>query len=242
MAVSTGEGLQPDRSGPREPAGAFVAPVRVPGPAPAPIRRRTPRHEIRALLRAHLAAASGYRHLTRHCAVCARLLRLAMEPTAAPGPPERAAEPTAAPEALEQTARPVKTPGRQEQTAGPVTASTRLGRAVGPVTTTTRPGAAMGPSIAPGAPEQTAGPASASTRSGRATERSGRTAEPVAGPGAPHKATEPSDAALASRSERRQMPARHAPAPASAPPGGAEMGFGDRRDPTWAQDESPPAT
>ncbi|MGW2859998.1 DUF6274 family protein [Streptomyces sp. SDr-06] len=37
------------------------------------------RHEIRALLRAHLSAALGYRHLTRHCAVCHRLLRLAME-------------------------------------------------------------------------------------------------------------------------------------------------------------------
>ncbi|MFF8833737.1 DUF6274 family protein [Streptomyces sp. NPDC015131] len=39
----------------------------------------TARHETRALLRAHLAAASGYRHLTRHCPVCHRLLRLAME-------------------------------------------------------------------------------------------------------------------------------------------------------------------
>ncbi|MER0447151.1 DUF6274 family protein [Streptomyces sp. Edi4] len=37
------------------------------------------RHETRALLRAHLSAALGYRHLTRHCAVCHRLLRLAME-------------------------------------------------------------------------------------------------------------------------------------------------------------------
>ncbi|MFF9489975.1 DUF6274 family protein [Streptomyces sp. NPDC014676] len=37
------------------------------------------RHETRALLRAHLAAASSYRHLTRHCPVCHRLLRLAME-------------------------------------------------------------------------------------------------------------------------------------------------------------------
>ncbi|WP_405779092.1 DUF6274 family protein [Streptomyces sp. NBC_00859] len=43
------------------------------------------RHETRALLRAHLAAAVGYRHLTRHCAVCHRLLRLAMEPSAAEG-------------------------------------------------------------------------------------------------------------------------------------------------------------
>ncbi|MFI7291461.1 DUF6274 family protein [Streptomyces anulatus] len=40
----------------------------------------TARHETRALLRAHLAAASAFRHLTRHCAVCHRLLRLAMEP------------------------------------------------------------------------------------------------------------------------------------------------------------------
>lgn len=39
------------------------------------------RHETRALLRAHLAAASGYRHLTRHCPICHRLLRLAMEPS-----------------------------------------------------------------------------------------------------------------------------------------------------------------
>ncbi|MET8248335.1 DUF6274 family protein [Streptomyces sp. NPDC005202] len=37
------------------------------------------RHETRALLRAHLAAASSYRHLTRRCPVCHRLLRLAMD-------------------------------------------------------------------------------------------------------------------------------------------------------------------
>ncbi|MEU8567015.1 DUF6274 family protein [Streptomyces pathocidini] len=37
------------------------------------------RHETRALLRAHLAAAAGYRHLTRHCPACRQLLRLAME-------------------------------------------------------------------------------------------------------------------------------------------------------------------
>ncbi|MFI1394695.1 DUF6274 family protein [Streptomyces sp. NPDC020681] len=48
-------------------------------------------HETRALLRAHLKAASGYRHLTRHCPICHRLLRLAMEPSAEP-----AAEPPAA--------------------------------------------------------------------------------------------------------------------------------------------------
>lgn len=53
------------------------------------------RHETRALLRAHLAAASSYRHLTRHCPVCHQLLRLAMD--SAPHTPE-------APEALEAPA------------------------------------------------------------------------------------------------------------------------------------------
>ncbi|MFG2655419.1 DUF6274 family protein [Streptomyces sp. NPDC048425] len=48
------------------------------------------RHETRALLRAHLSAASGYRHLTRHCPVCHQLLRLALEPNREPaGGPEK---------------------------------------------------------------------------------------------------------------------------------------------------------
>lgn len=47
------------------------------------------RHETRALLRAHLSAASSFGHLTRHCPVCHRLLRLAMD--AAP-PAEKADE------------------------------------------------------------------------------------------------------------------------------------------------------
>ncbi|MET9965458.1 DUF6274 family protein [Streptomyces sp. NPDC006356] len=52
------------------------------------------RHETRALLRAHLAAATSYRHLTRHCPICHRLLRLAMDsaprsaPKTAPAPEE----------------------------------------------------------------------------------------------------------------------------------------------------------
>ncbi|MGW3313024.1 DUF6274 family protein [Streptomyces sp. NPDC001073] len=45
------------------------------------------RHETRALLRAHLAAATSYRHATRHCPICHRLLRLAMD-----SPPPRAPE------------------------------------------------------------------------------------------------------------------------------------------------------
>ncbi|MFC9506667.1 DUF6274 family protein [Streptomyces sp. NPDC057002] len=48
------------------------------------------RHETRALLRAHLSAASSYRHLTRHCPICHRLLRLAME--SAPGRLQRPSE------------------------------------------------------------------------------------------------------------------------------------------------------
>ncbi|WEH34364.1 DUF6274 family protein [Streptomyces sp. AM 4-1-1] len=73
----------------------------------------TARHETRALLRAHLAAASGYRHLTRHCPICHRLMRLAMEPvgpvrpliirTPPPAPPT----PPRPPEApAERTGRP----------------------------------------------------------------------------------------------------------------------------------------
>ncbi|GAB2988416.1 DUF6274 family protein [Streptomyces flaveus] len=42
------------------------------------------RHETRALLRAHLQAASGYRHLTRHCPICHRLQNLAMAMELAP--------------------------------------------------------------------------------------------------------------------------------------------------------------
>jgi hypothetical protein len=53
------------------------------------------RHETRALLRAHLAAASSYRHLTRHCPICHRLLRLAMD-----------AGPQAASQAVSQAAVP----------------------------------------------------------------------------------------------------------------------------------------
>ncbi|MFI5875797.1 DUF6274 family protein [Streptomyces sp. NPDC051445] len=49
------------------------------------------RHETRALLRAHLSAATPYRHLTRHCPICHRLQRLAMD-----GAPRGAETPEAA--------------------------------------------------------------------------------------------------------------------------------------------------
>ncbi|MET9442353.1 DUF6274 family protein [Streptomyces sp. NPDC006610] len=53
------------------------------------------RHATRALLRAHLSAASSYGHRARHCPICHRLLRLAMD--SAPrqpqgGPDERVDE------------------------------------------------------------------------------------------------------------------------------------------------------
>ncbi|SCK38785.1 DUF6274 family protein [Streptomyces sp. WMMB 322] len=53
--------------------------------------RRARRHETKALLRAHLAAATRYRHVTHHCPVCHRLQRLAME-HAAEEPAGRPAE------------------------------------------------------------------------------------------------------------------------------------------------------
>ncbi|MFF0779064.1 DUF6274 family protein [Streptomyces sp. NPDC003720] len=51
------------------------------------------RHETRALLRAHLSAASSYGHLTRHCPVCHRLLRLVLD--AGPYPQDVDEEPVA---------------------------------------------------------------------------------------------------------------------------------------------------
>ncbi|MFG2333656.1 DUF6274 family protein [Streptomyces sp. NPDC048604] len=48
----------------------------------------TTRHETGALLRAHLAAASRYGHVTRTCPVCHRLQRLAMELPELPEPAE----------------------------------------------------------------------------------------------------------------------------------------------------------
>ncbi|MFI2190642.1 DUF6274 family protein [Streptomyces sioyaensis] len=63
------------------------------------------RHETRALLRAHLAAATGYRHLTRHCPICHQLLRLAMGPHTAPsGPPAPGSAPEPSPARCEPPA------------------------------------------------------------------------------------------------------------------------------------------
>ncbi|WP_318213462.1 DUF6274 family protein [Streptomyces sp. SCL15-6] len=64
------------------------------------------RHETGALLRAHLSAASSYRHLTRHCPICHRLLRLAWDSAAPPAqppspPPPSPPSPTGRHEAVE---------------------------------------------------------------------------------------------------------------------------------------------
>ncbi|MER6166378.1 DUF6274 family protein [Streptomyces violaceorubidus] len=47
------------------------------------------RHETRALLRAHLSAASSYGHVTRHCPICHRLLRLVLDAPASQSPTGR---------------------------------------------------------------------------------------------------------------------------------------------------------
>ncbi|MFE0377559.1 DUF6274 family protein [Streptomyces inhibens] len=63
------------------------------------------RHETRALLRAHLSAATGYRHLTRHCPICHQLQRLVMEPhTARSGPAAPASAPARSAPACEPPA------------------------------------------------------------------------------------------------------------------------------------------
>ena len=50
------------------------------------------RHETRALLRAHLSAASSYGHLTRHCPICHHLLRLALDSPRVAEIPDEAVE------------------------------------------------------------------------------------------------------------------------------------------------------
>ncbi|GHJ40070.1 DUF6274 family protein [Streptomyces sp. TS71-3] len=56
------------------------------------------RHETRALLRAHLSAASGNRHLTRRCPICHQLQRLAMEPSQTPAAAPATQGPDSAPQ------------------------------------------------------------------------------------------------------------------------------------------------
>ncbi|MET9536287.1 DUF6274 family protein [Streptomyces sp. NPDC006553] len=76
------------------------------------------RHETRALLRAHLAAASRYGHLTRHCVVCHRLLRLSMDLPEPEGPWEGPAGSGEAPEEPEEPEGPGGGPERPADGSG----------------------------------------------------------------------------------------------------------------------------
>ncbi|WP_432096426.1 DUF6274 family protein [Streptomyces sp. bgisy100] len=130
---------------------------------------RTPvRHETKALLRAHLAAASGYRHLTRHCPICHRLLRLAMEPaerstdTGSPraprdreGPREApGTEPTESRRPPGRTAGPEPTPVPSETPAESGPSGTRAESGTSDVPAGTGPH--DGTTAAPGTPPDTA--------------------------------------------------------------------------------------
>ncbi|MEI5099085.1 DUF6274 family protein [Streptomyces sp. PmtG] len=77
------------------------------------------RHETRALLRAHLSAASGYRHVTRHCPICHRLLRLAMEPASDAGDAIETHEGAAGTAATAAAAAPERRPGQCEDESPP---------------------------------------------------------------------------------------------------------------------------
>ncbi|MEU8526498.1 DUF6274 family protein [Streptomyces sp. NPDC048629] len=77
----------------------------------------TARHETGALLRAHLAAASRYGHVTRTCPVCHRLLRLAMELPEVPKLSEPPAPPPAA-DGTESSAQDGTESGAEDEVEG----------------------------------------------------------------------------------------------------------------------------
>ncbi|WP_033224813.1 MULTISPECIES: DUF6274 family protein [unclassified Streptomyces] len=72
-------------------------------------------HATRALLRAHLSAAAGYRHLTRRCPICHRLLRLALEPATSVAEAGAQAVPAGAAEGSEDPAPAAVRPPRRLQ-------------------------------------------------------------------------------------------------------------------------------
>lgn len=261
MAASTSENLPQDRSGAREPVLAQPS-----GTAPPPVRRRTPRHEIRALLRAHLAAASGYRHLTRHCAVCARLLRLAMEPLTASGATETASVALGGPGQPEGPQAALTDPGMREPArtgpTGPGPAGTAPAPSTGPGPAGTAPAPPADPGPPGATPSAVAPPEPPPEQTGghvMASEAREQTAQPVTGPrSTPSPSEGPASAhsaapdtgphALARRPASARMTTRLVLAHGSASPDGADAGPdgghpgpGGRRGTEWAGDESPPA-
>ncbi|GBQ03966.1 hypothetical protein SSP531S_54520 [Streptomyces spongiicola] len=139
----------------------------------------TARHETGALLRAHLSAVSGYRHLTRQCPVCHRLLRLAMDPAEAV--PEGPAAPSAASLGGRQTPFAAQALGSRENAAGaaergaPGPGTTGLGATADADTAVdadTAAGAGSGTAIEAGRTE--AGRTEAGRRAGSGGEASAR--------------------------------------------------------------------
>lgn len=247
MAASTSENLPQDRSGAREPV-----PAQPSGTAPPPVRRRTPRHEIRALLRAHLAAASGYRHLTRHCAVCARLLRLAMEPLTASGATETASVALGDPGQPERPQEALTDPGMREPARTCPTGPGPAGTAPAPPAGSGPPGATP-PVAAPEPPPEQTGvhvmPSEAREQTVQPVTGPRSTPSPPAGPASAHSAApDTGPHALARRPASARMPTRlvlargsASPDDADAGPDGGRPGPGGRRGTEWAGDESPPA-
>lgn len=218
------------------PAAAFTSPAEIhaadaagfsspaEATAPARVRGKAPRHEIRALLRAHLAAASGYRHLTRRCAVCARLLRLAMEPLTASGRPEEPAEAPVASEPFRAAPVAASAPVCVPSPTPPAPA-----RAPAPASA---PAPAPAPALTPSWQEQTAehvSPAEAQEQTVRPVTK------PATGPGrdAPRE--------LAERPVPTRTTARLTFGAVPVPPDRARAGREGRHGPAWVEDESPPA-
>ncbi|WP_435879367.1 DUF6274 family protein [Streptomyces tirandamycinicus] len=143
----------------------------------------TARHETRALLRAHLAAFSGYRHLTRQCPVCHRLLRLAMDPAEAV--PEEPAPPSAAALGGRQTPFVTQALGsreRQEDRESRESRADTTGTSVAAGTATaagrTEPGATAAGTAEPGTAATAAGTAEPGAAAKPGNTEPGTAAEP----------------------------------------------------------------
>ncbi|MEE1929847.1 DUF6274 family protein [Streptomyces sp. TRM 70351] len=104
------------------------------------------RHETAALLRAHLSAATRYRHATRRCPVCHRLrLLAAQEPAQEPAQETTARETTARETtARETTAQRPARETEQEAAQGPVRRADGTGGADGACAPTPRGTRALG--------------------------------------------------------------------------------------------------
>ncbi|WP_425608676.1 DUF6274 family protein [Streptomyces albipurpureus] len=171
----------------------------------APTARR---HETRAMLRAHLAAASGYRHLTRHCPICHRLLRLAMEPE---DPPGTAQGPGAATQSVAVPAPvPALTPASAREAGAAASGGTRESGAVAAPEDELEPGNPLP------LPEPASGPAGAVNASHSAGIEGG--APPVSGGSPPWQREGPGVSGSAAAVRITAVPREPAVAEAKGPP------------------------